>query len=123
MPAKRIGQAKIDGGEALGEMLADVGQIAADVNSRRQEVRQQDHTRRALRDAICPAGLNIWLGEFQKAPLDRAITPPFLSLADDVPQISIGFGMPAAVGNHEQSRRGMQGRSSIRCLHGASLTG
>ena len=52
-------------GNRDGERVACRGQVFDDVNARREEVRQQDHVRRAGFDALRTAGLDVRFGQFQ----------------------------------------------------------
>jgi hypothetical protein len=101
MPAQRLSQAKFDVGISLTQPDVCLRQIAADVNTGREKVRQQHDPVRALRNAAGSAAIDVGLGQLQKTRLDdgeRTLNPQRI---DDVMQVGVGLRFPAAVRDEE----------------------
>lgn len=103
MSAQRFGESKVNGRKSLVQLRPRRGQITADVDSRGQKIRHENHTLGSLLDTAHAALLDVRLGQFQKRRCDdRPAALP--QLGGDVQQIRVGLFLPAAVGDEQQGR-------------------
>jgi hypothetical protein len=79
------------------EPAATVFKVMPHMNSRREEIRQQDDALGAVLDAPLARCLNSRLGQFQERRLDDGIPSTQAHLGDDPVQVGVGLVLPATV--------------------------
>lgn len=74
MPAHRLGQAELDARVPFTQASLRRDEVSADMNSGREKVRKQDHSRDAEGDTAGRAVVDIRLRELEERGLDRGVT-------------------------------------------------
>src|SRR5438552_6579410 len=103
MSADRLRQLKRYLWIAFGQTSTDSRQIAAHVHSRRQEIRHQDDPLRSEGEAADRAFIRVGLRQLQERRFDADILSTSSQLRDDVMQIIVRLGFPAAMRDQEKS--------------------
>ena len=85
----------------LGKLSAEAAEVFGDVRPGREEVRQQQDSRRAEFDATGRALRDRWLGEFEVRGLDDVIGEARTQLLGELQQVGVGCGQAAAVSDQQ----------------------
>ena len=101
MRSQRRPQPKLDLGMASAQFVARRGQVAQQVNSGGEEVRNHEHAIGAPGHAPAAPRRDTGLGQLQEARLDDRIGAGRGQPLGQLSQVVIGRVMPAAVGNQE----------------------